>query len=424
VAELVGDREPDHGQVGVGLELAEHEPDHRVAVALLEVAALLNVGLLVDDVGLQRREVGRDPGRQVVGDVLLQPVLAVPAGRQGRAGVRPAGGAGPGHRGEVDLEVREVGGQVDELHVEAGALTGPSPDQAVRAAQLDLLEPAPAQGGRGLAGVLAGGRRDQQHAVVRALAVGSGVEHVDAVDPVRVEGRAGRGDGQGRLLGRGGRVAHWDVGPAAGRLELRQLVGEAEAGRAGLLVGVGRGGEHAPGREEGGEVHGRSGDVGLAAGDPVELGDLTAGPLGGRGDRVGLQDPGGREARPPGEVGAGGQRVPANPGVGREPLGEAVTTLDPAPLQLAHVRHDPTGREAVDQVGPHAVGREQDRCLPGRRGLSGRGAGRTRGREQRTEDSNDQSKREETTGAAASEHETPSWNRHWIQAVKQNPETR
>ncbi|HEY4792370.1 MAG TPA: hypothetical protein VIJ05_13770, partial [Actinomycetes bacterium] len=40
VAELVGDRVADHGQVGLGLELAEHEPDDRVAVSPLQVAAL------------------------------------------------------------------------------------------------------------------------------------------------------------------------------------------------------------------------------------------------------------------------------------------------------------------------------------------------------------------------------------------------
>ena len=154
VAELVGDREADHGQVGLGLQLAEDEADDRVAVARLQVAALLDVGVLVDDVGLERGEVGRDPGRQVVGDVLLQRVLAGPAGRQGRAGVGPAGGVGPGHRGEVDLEARQVAGQVGQLHVEARALARPGADQAVGAAQLDLLEPALAQGGRGLAASL------------------------------------------------------------------------------------------------------------------------------------------------------------------------------------------------------------------------------------------------------------------------------
>ena len=423
VAELVGGRVADHGQVGLGLQLAEHVPDDRVAVAALEVNGLLDVGVLVDDVGLERGEVGRDPGRQVVGDVLLQPVLARPAGRQGRAGVGRAGGVGPGHRGEVDLEARQVGGQVGQLHVEARALAGPGADQSVGAAQLDLLEPALAQGGRGLAGVLAGGLWDQQHAVVCPPVVGPGVEHVDVVDPVGVLRGEGGGHGQGRLLRRGGRVAGGGVAPAAGRLELGHLVGEAEAGRAGLLVGVGRGGEHPAGREEGGEVDGRPGDVGLPAGDPVQLGDLPPGPLGGRGDRVGLEDPGGREAGPPGEVrpglvegvvggavlarpGAGGQRVPADPGVGREPLGEPVAALHPTPLELTQVGHVPGGREAVDQVGSHAVGREQDgRLLGGRR--RGRQRARRSGsrrREQRGQDGDDQSKSGETTGAAASDH--------------------
>jgi hypothetical protein len=222
VAELVGGRVADHGQVGVGLQLAQDVLDDRVAVAGLQVAALLDVGVLVDNVGLERREVGRDPGRQVVGDVLLQVVLAVAAGRQGRAGVGPAGGVRPGHRGEVQLEAGQVGVEVDQLHVEARALAGPGADQAVGAVQPDLLEAALVQGRRGLAGVLGGGRRDQQHAVVGTLVVGQGVVDVDVVDPVGVERRRGGGDGQVACRGA---VA----GSPAGTL-LQPLAGSKEAG--------------------------------------------------------------------------------------------------------------------------------------------------------------------------------------------------
>ena len=65
-----------------GWSVPEDVVDHREAVGPLEVAALLDVRVLVDDAGLLGREVGRGPRRQVVGDVLLEPVLAGAAGRQ------------------------------------------------------------------------------------------------------------------------------------------------------------------------------------------------------------------------------------------------------------------------------------------------------------------------------------------------------
>ena len=42
---------------------------------------------------------------------------------------------------------------------------------------------------------------------------------------------------------------------------------------------------------------------------------------------------------------------------------EPVAALHPTPLELTKVGHGPAGREAVDQVGSHAVGGEQDRRL-------------------------------------------------------------
>ena len=78
------------------------------AVRPLEVAALLDVGVLVDDAGFLGREVGRRPRRQVVGDVLLEPVLARAAGRQAGAR-RPALRDRARERGVVELELRRVG---------------------------------------------------------------------------------------------------------------------------------------------------------------------------------------------------------------------------------------------------------------------------------------------------------------------------
>src|SRR5215217_7705938 len=73
-----------------------------------------------------------------------------------------------------------------------------------------------------------------------------------------------------------------------------------------------------------------------------------------------------------------------------------------APLQLAQVGHGPGGREPVDQIGPHAVGREQDRRLLGRRRRGGgdRRRGRSGGGEQRTQDGKDEEEGGDTTGEA------------------------
>ena len=50
----------DEREVGVRLERPEDVVEDRVGVGLLEVAALLDIGVLVDDPRLERREVGRD----------------------------------------------------------------------------------------------------------------------------------------------------------------------------------------------------------------------------------------------------------------------------------------------------------------------------------------------------------------------------
>ena len=67
--DLVGDGVADERQVG--LVLVEHVLDHRV-VQLLPVRALLDVGLLADDAGLEDREVAGLRRREALGDEVLE----------------------------------------------------------------------------------------------------------------------------------------------------------------------------------------------------------------------------------------------------------------------------------------------------------------------------------------------------------------
>ena len=48
-------------------------------VGVVEVAALLDVRVLVDDPRLERREVGGDVGREVVGEVVLERCRPAPS---------------------------------------------------------------------------------------------------------------------------------------------------------------------------------------------------------------------------------------------------------------------------------------------------------------------------------------------------------
>ena len=106
VAELVRHRIADHGQLGIRLERAQDVPEDRVAVRTFKVATLLDVGVLVDDLRLHRREIGGDVGRQVVRDVLLKAILAIAARGQAIAGRGRARRDRAVDRGEVELEVR------------------------------------------------------------------------------------------------------------------------------------------------------------------------------------------------------------------------------------------------------------------------------------------------------------------------------
>src|SRR5215218_6835033 len=104
--------------------------------------------------------------------------------------------------------------------------------------------------------------------------------------------------------------------------------------------------------------------------------------------------------------GAGGQRVPANPGVGREALGEPVAALHPTPLELTQVGHVPggprsgrpgrvayrrprTGWPTARRAPPRPATSSPAREPPSRAARPGR---------RRPEQSGD------TTGAAASDH--------------------
>ena len=229
------------------------------------------------------------------------------------------------------------------------------------------------------------GLADRAHdcVVVVRPAADDAVVEVDVVGPRWVlRGEGGR-DRPGRLLRRCRRVACGHTGPAGGRdRRRRDLVGHAEEGRAGLLDRIRRANEHAAVREEVREVDGRPGDVRRGAADPVDLCHLLARPLGRVGDRVGLQHAGRRERRAIrecvsgaeegvvrgavlGRVGAGGHRVPADAGVGREGLDHPVLSGDSVFHQVLVGGHEAGLRVTLHQVGSHAVRGEHHDAVDG-----------------------------------------------------------
>ena len=219
--------------------------------------------------------------------------------------------------------------------------------------------------------------------VVSGDAVDVGVVDIDVVRASRVLGAECGAHRQEGLLGRCRGVAGRDVRPTCRRRKGRNLVTDVEVRGAGLLCCVQRRGEDAAGREEVREIDGRPGDVRRAATDPLDLGDLLASPLCGIRDGVGLEDIGGREARPAAEcvtgpkegvvgravltrVRPGGHRVPADTGVRREPLGHAVVTADPLGHERGVGRHRPLRGVGLHEVRTHAVRGEQDRLVGAR----------------------------------------------------------
>ncbi len=390
--DLVGERVSDHREIGVGLELPEDEVDHGEAVGPLEIAALLDVGVLVDDAGFLRCEVRRCPRWQVVCDVLLEPVLARASGRQAGAR-RPALCDGARERRVVQLELGRVGRERDQLDVVTDRLSDPRPDEPVHALQLDRLEVADLEVDR-RAGARLPDRAHDGVVVLHTAAVLAVVE-VDVVRAIRILSGEGGVDRPRRLLRRGRRVARRHAGPAGGGGERRcDLIGDAEECRARLLDRVRSADQHAAVREERGEVDCRTVDVRGCAADPVDLRNLLAGTFGGVRDRVGLENACARERRPVRErvaravegvvrravlrrVRAGGHRVPADARVGREGLEHAVLAGRSSVHQFLVRRHVARLGVLLHQVRPHPVGGEEDDLLDRPHLVVSPGAGRT-----------------------------------------------
>ena len=70
--ELIGHRVTDQGKIGIGLEGAQDVVEHSIAVGFFEIAALLDIGFFIDDARFERRKIGGDVGRQVIGKVAFQ----------------------------------------------------------------------------------------------------------------------------------------------------------------------------------------------------------------------------------------------------------------------------------------------------------------------------------------------------------------
>ena len=114
VLDLVGHRVADHRQVR--LVLVEDVLDQRV-VAGLPVQALLDVGLLAHDAGLEDGEVAGLRGREALGHEVLEA-----AGEARLARPRRPGRVRARHRGVEETDLREVGGQPLDLDQEGAGL--------------------------------------------------------------------------------------------------------------------------------------------------------------------------------------------------------------------------------------------------------------------------------------------------------------
>ena len=119
VLELVSGRTADHQELRRVVERLQDVAEV-LEVSVLPLQTLFDVGVLVDDQRLERREVGRRGRREVVRELLLE------SGRAGRAeGVVRRVDARD--RREVDAELREVRCDLDCLRVEAGRLPARAP---------------------------------------------------------------------------------------------------------------------------------------------------------------------------------------------------------------------------------------------------------------------------------------------------------
>ena len=213
---------------------------------------------------------------------------------------------------------------------------------------------------------------------VEAVLVDPEVEHAEAhllrravgrrhwARPAR--GRDRSGAGERRLTGVSGGVV--ELEPEGG--DERNVVEQLVASRTDEVRGDTSAGK------EGSEVDRRSLDRRVAAAGPLDLGDLEAAPLGGLGDRLGLEDVGverrgavakrltvdvervvGRavDARPC----AGREAVPAGAGVrgrlGQETASGRIRALLEEPL---HRGHDASVGVLLDEILAEAVSREED----------------------------------------------------------------
>jgi hypothetical protein len=383
VLELVGRGHPDEHEVrliGPG-DVLEHG-----VVAGRPVQALLDVGLLAGDAGLEDREVrgrrGREPLRQELGEVAGEAGLTLP---RRPTGDRAADG------GVEEADAREVAGQLLDLDQHAGRL---SIQCATLDLHLDVGQLALGEGADAVGGAL--GPREENLVVVHLLVVGA-VEDV-RVQPVLVDaevehtethllggaerrGKGARPAGRRRRRGSGERCL---AGVPGRRVELEPEGGNergvVEQGVASVPDEVRR--DAAPG-EEGLEIDRGAVDGGVAPAGPLDLGDLEPASFGGLGDRLSLKDAW-IECRGPvaerltvdveGVVGRARdawsgtrrERVPAGAGVRRSLGQQPVPGRGGALLEeLPRGRHDALGRVPLDEILAQAIRCEEERPAAG-----------------------------------------------------------
>ena len=286
-------------------------------MSVLPLLALLDIRVLIDYPRLERREVGRCGRWEVRGQEFFE------RGRA-RGAQRVVARIRAGDRSEVQPELREVGGDIDRLEVEAGGLIRDRRRRRRYGRQGDLYVCPFTLGERYCGGGadLAGCARHDQDSVVVGRRVVRRVVDVEVVEPVEVVGgRKGRvQNAELRLLcgavglrdeRPAGRIRHTgDVvrvgrSPWSHRVGLAgSLIADAKGIRPGRLAGHVVIHEHATVREEGPEVDDRPGYLRhqVSGRDPFDRGDHLARPLGCLRDVIGLQDAVGRESCPVVEV--------------------------------------------------------------------------------------------------------------------------
>ena len=423
VLEFVSDGRAEHQQVGLNAEPGERPATDRrnrrgpddVAqvrpVRVLPFEALLDVGALVDDPGLKRREIGGRRTREVRVEGLFERRSASAAAV---ACVRAR------DRGEGDSELREIRRDLDGLEVETGGLPGERTQQRY----LHVRPLAGRKVGDGAQAVLGGGRRDDENAVVVGRGVIRGVVDIEVEESIRVHGRRERRVGELQLFLLGRTERRRDIRPSVGGIEVDPLVGDTEGVRARRLAREVVVRDDAAVREEAPEVDDRPlerRDETTRA-NPLDRNDRLVGSFGRLLDRVSLKDPRGERARAAGErgagpvervvggaalarVGSGRERVPADAGVRREGLNESVIAADALLHEGLVRRHEACGCVRLHEVRAHPVRGEEDRLLSARL-VAGRFGGRCWHRQHRQEQRQDGQKDGGSESSAAG-HGTP-----------------